>query len=68
MLWPETAYYEFIPLEDPDEQKQNGKLSVTDSELNLKVLEVCDLEVGKRYELVVTNVIGGCEILVLECA
>ena len=68
MLWPETAYYEFIPLEDPDEQNQNGKLSVTDSELNLKVLEVCDLEVGKRYELVVTNVIGGCEILFLECA
>ncbi|KAG0603026.1 hypothetical protein M758_10G060100 [Ceratodon purpureus] len=51
MLWPETAYYEFIPLDDDGvEQFDDGE--------NLKLLEACDLEVGKQYELVITNVIG----------
>jgi hypothetical protein len=51
MLWPETAYYEFIPQDDDGvEQFDDGG--------RLKALEACDLEVGKAYELVVTNVIG----------
>lgn len=48
MLWPETSYYEFIPMHG-DGVEQSG---------DVKILEACDLEVGKEYELVVTNVIG----------
>ena len=58
MLWPDSAYYEFIALEDPNDEKQNEEIAVTNSESSLTVLEACDLEVGKYYELVVTNVIG----------
>ena len=47
MLWPESAYYEFIPSED-----QNGQ---SDSP---KVLEACDLEVGKEYQILLTTVSG----------
>ena len=44
MLWPEAAYYEFIPSED-----QNGE---SDSR---KVLEACDVEVGKEYKILLYN-------------
>ena len=47
MLWPESAYYEFIPLKD-----QNGQSE------NLKVLEACDLEVGQDYETLLTTPSG----------
>ena len=47
MLWPESAYYEFIPLENPNERSDS-----------VQVLEACDLEVGKEYELLVTTPSG----------
>jgi len=46
MLWPEKAYYEFIPVVD------------NRAESETTVLEACDLQVGKEYEIVVTNAIG----------
>ncbi|KAG0589054.1 hypothetical protein KC19_2G288100 [Ceratodon purpureus] len=45
MLWPENAYYEFIPIDD-----NSGE--------GMQVLEACDLEVGKEYEILVTNYSG----------
>lgn len=50
MLWPEAAYFEFIPVE-PDGQQSS------ESETR-KVLEACELEVGKEYELLLTTVSG----------
>uniref|UniRef100_A0A7I4CJG6 Uncharacterized protein n=1 Tax=Physcomitrium patens TaxID=3218 RepID=A0A7I4CJG6_PHYPA len=50
MLWPETAYYEFIPLDEDSNPEQDGDV--------VRTVEACDLEVGRQYELVVTNVIG----------
>jgi len=57
-LWPETAYYEFIPLNDDG-------LEEHDAEQSMKVLEACELEIGKDYELVVTNVIGEQSLLTI---
>lgn len=45
MLWPEKAYYEFLPVDDHECDK-------------VQVLEACDLQVGKQYEIVVTNATG----------
>jgi auxin responsive GH3 family protein len=44
MLWPESAYFEFIPVDESDHSVQ--------------VLEACDLQVGKEYELLVTTPSG----------
>lgn len=54
-LWPETAYYEFIPLNEDGLEIHDGE--------SMKVLEACELEIGKDYELVVTNVIGKQSLL-----
>lgn len=43
MLLPEKAYYEFIPVEHHNDEE---------------VLEACDLEVGKEYEILITNIAG----------
>lgn len=45
MLWPEKAYYEFIPVDDDNVESE-------------EILEACDLQVGREYEIVVTNIIG----------
>jgi len=45
MLWPEKAYYEFIPVGDNCVERET-------------TVEACDLEVGKEYEIVVTNATG----------
>lgn len=50
ILWPETAYYEFILVE------QDGQRS-PQSETR-KVLEACELQVGKEYEILLTTVSG----------
>lgn len=55
MLWPETAYYEFIPLDEDSNPEQDGDV--------VRTVEVSDLEVGRDYELVVTNVIGKSPLL-----
>ena len=49
MLWPENAYYEFIPIDD-----NSGE--------GMQVLEACDLEVGKEYEILVTNYSGNSSL------
>jgi hypothetical protein len=43
-LWPESAYYEFIPWEDQSGQSES-----------LKVLEACEPEVGQDYEILLTT-------------
>lgn len=53
MLWPEAAYFEFIPLENGEDMDQDDAQGD-----QLKVLEACDLEVGKDYELLLTTVTG----------
>ncbi|KAG0567623.1 hypothetical protein KC19_7G149200 [Ceratodon purpureus] len=51
MLWPEKNYYEFISLDDNNgEQNGHGE--------GVKILEACDLEVGKEYEILITNCSG----------
>lgn len=50
MLWPETAYYEFILLNEDGMELYEGE--------SMKILEASELEIGKDYELVVTNVTG----------
>lgn len=49
MLWPEKAYYAFIPLDD-----NNGE--------RVKVLKACELEVGKEYEILRTNCVGNIDL------
>ena len=51
MLWPEAAYFEFIP-----EDKSGGEDGNKDDEF--RVLEVGDLELGRDYELLLTTVSG----------
>ena len=53
MLWPEAAYFEFLPLENGEGMDQDDVQGD-----QLKVLEACDLELGKDYELLVTTVTG----------
>lgn len=51
MLWPEAAYFEFIP-----EDKLGGEDGNKDE--GSRVLEVGDLELGRDYELLLTTVSG----------
>jgi auxin responsive GH3 family protein len=52
MLWPEAAYFEFIP-EDKFGGGEDGN-----KEDGFRVLEVGDLELGRDYELLLTTVSG----------
>ncbi|CAK9862846.1 unnamed protein product [Sphagnum jensenii] len=55
MIWPETAYYEFIPVADAlhDADLTNNKTGDI-----LQLVDLADLELEKKYEIVVTNVSG----------
>ena len=49
VLLPYCLFYEFLPVSDDDD---------TDTDDSVKPLLISDLEVGKKYELVVTNFSG----------
>ena len=49
VMVPESGYYEFIPEED---------MGLPEDELKERTLSIGELEVGKNYEMVVTNLSG----------
>lgn len=51
VLLPESGFYEFIPLEEEEEERET-------SEAGQKTLLPEELEIGKSYEIVVTNFSG----------
>ena len=52
MLWPEVAYFEFIP--EDELGGEDGK----NKDAGFRVLEIGDLELGRDYELLLTTVSG----------
>jgi hypothetical protein len=55
MIWPESAYFEFIPI---SRTPQAHDLSNSTEDQPLELVDAADVELGKEYELVVTNVSG----------
>jgi len=55
MIWPESAYFEFIPISGTP---QAHDLSNSTEDQPLRLVDAADVELGKEYEIVVTNVSG----------
>ncbi|CAM6025539.1 unnamed protein product, partial [Sphagnum balticum] len=55
MIWPESAYFEFIPISGTPEAHD---LSNSTEDQPLQLVDAADVELGKEYEIVVTNVSG----------
>lgn len=55
MIWPETSFYEFLPLDNGT--KKNALANAAERE-TVHLVEAANVELGKEYEIVVTNDAG----------
>lgn len=65
---PDIAYFEFIPLSENSEDQELEQSSSTSHNTELEPVGLTEVEVGKEYEILFTNVAGNCEkSLIVSC-
>ncbi|CAK9208572.1 unnamed protein product [Sphagnum troendelagicum] len=57
MIWPESAYFEFIPVAADDSHADNIAPHSTGKKTR-QLVDTADVELGKEYEIVITTVCG----------
>jgi hypothetical protein len=57
MIWPESAYFEFIPVAADDSHADNIAPHSTGKKTP-QLVDTADVELGKEYEIVITTVSG----------